>query len=144
MIIFNKTVLKDFYLWYTFQMEGKLKNIIEEIAMDVLTNALSLRYDICTCNRCRNDMLAYVLSRVPAKYVTTEAGALHTIIDQTRVEKEAEIARAAISAINAISTSPRHETKENKNQTFQLLLNKIYEDRALIFATIIWIYSKDG
>jgi chemotaxis methyl-accepting protein methylase len=114
-------------------MAGKLKNIIEDIALDHLNNVLAIRYDICTCAICKNDMLALVLSRVPAQYVTTEEGALHTIIQQFRVEYQVEIARAIIEAINTISKNPRHELKENKNQTFQLLLDKVQEDRSLDF-----------
>lgn len=114
-------------------MAEKLKNIIEDIASDFLNTMLTLRYDICTCKQCRNEMLAYILSRVPAKYVTTEKGALHTIIEQERVEHEAEIARAMVGAIETISKNPRHTLKENKEQTFQLLLNKVFEDRSLDF-----------
>jgi len=114
-------------------MADKLRNIIEDIAVDFLNSALTTRIDICTCSKCKNDMLAYVLSRVPAKYVTTEFGALHTIIEQTKLEKEAEVGRATIAAIDIISKSPRHEVKENKEATFQLLLDKIYQDRGLDF-----------
>lgn len=114
-------------------MPEKLKNIIEDIASDFLNSALSLRYDICTCSQCRNEMLAYILSRLPAKYVTTEKGALHTIIEQERIEHEAEIARAMIDAIETISKNPRHALKEDKTQTFLLLLKKIFEDRGLDF-----------
>ncbi|MDD5730665.1 MAG: late competence development ComFB family protein [Candidatus Omnitrophica bacterium] len=113
----------------------KLKNIIEDIAIDFLNNTLVMRKDICTCQSCKNDMMAHILSHVPAKYVTTEKGALHTIIDQTRIEKEAEIGRAVINAISVISKSPRHggNEEEDKNQSFEILLNKIYDDRGVDF-----------
>ncbi|MCK9594908.1 MAG: late competence development ComFB family protein [Candidatus Omnitrophica bacterium] len=114
-------------------MSTKLKNIIEDVAKDCLNNALTLRYDICTCQSCKNDMLAFILSRIPAKYVTTEQGALHTVIQQTRIEHQAEIARAVIAAIDTISLNPRHQIKEDKMQTFGLLLEKIKEDRGLDF-----------
>jgi chemotaxis protein methyltransferase CheR len=114
-------------------MAGKLRNIIEDIARDHLNAALTLRYDICTCSICKNDMLAFVLSRVPARYVTTEQGALHTIIQQHRIEHQAEIGRAIIEAIDIISKSPRHQLKEDKNKVFLLLLDKIREDRGLDF-----------
>ncbi|MCU0651195.1 MAG: late competence development ComFB family protein [Candidatus Omnitrophica bacterium] len=114
-------------------MPDKLKNVIEDIARDFLNSALTLRYDICTCAVCKNDMLAYILSHVPAKYVTTDQGALHTIMQQTRAEHQATIARAIIQAIDIVSKSPRHQVKEDKNETFQLLLSKIKEDRNLDF-----------
>jgi chemotaxis protein methyltransferase CheR len=114
-------------------MPEKLKNIIETIARDCLNVTLTLRYDICTCSVCKNDMLAFILSRVPAHYVTTDEGALHTIIQQNKAEYQAEIARAALEAIEKISKNPRHKLKEDKLRVFQLLLNKIKEDRGLDF-----------
>jgi chemotaxis methyl-accepting protein methylase len=114
-------------------MPEKLRNVIEDIARDFLNSALTLRYDICTCAICKNDMLAHILSNVPAKYVTTEQGALHTIMQQTRVEHQAEIARAILQAVDVIGKSPRHKLKEDKNQTFALLLDKIREDRNIDF-----------
>jgi chemotaxis protein methyltransferase CheR len=114
-------------------MADKLRNIIEDIARDFLNSALTLRYDICTCAQCKNDMLAHILSHIPAKYVTTEQGALHTIMQQTRAEHQAEIARAILQAIELIGTNPRHKIKEDKNQTFALLLDKIREDRNIDF-----------
>lgn len=114
-------------------MTEKLKNIIEDIAKEYLDSALTLRYDICTCPTCRNDMLAYILSRVPAKYVTTEQGTLHTIIQQAKAEQQAEISRVMLNAIDIISKNPHHELKEDKNKTFQLLLDKIKEVRGLDF-----------
>jgi len=114
-------------------MAEKLKNIIEDIAVDFLNTALVLRYDICTCNLCKNAMLAEVLSNIPAKYVTTEEATMRAIIEQTRLEHQAKIASAAIAAIEKISKNPKHELKEDKQQAFQLLLNKIYEDRGLDF-----------
>ncbi|MFH1339112.1 MAG: CheR family methyltransferase [Candidatus Omnitrophota bacterium] len=114
-------------------MPEKLKNIIEDVALDFLNIVLALRYDICTCDMCKNDMLAYVLSRVPAKYVTTEEGSLHTIIDQTKVEHQAQIGREIIKAIEVISKNPRHEVKEDREKSFELLLDKIYQDRGLDF-----------
>lgn len=113
--------------------EKKLKNIIEDIAADFINSALALRYDICTCAQCRNDILAYVLSRVPAKYATTDIGALHTIIEQTRVEHQAIVGRAVISAIEVVSQNPRHKLREDKKAAFEVLLNKIFEERGLDF-----------
>jgi chemotaxis protein methyltransferase CheR len=115
-------------------MPDKQRNIIEEIAGDFLNTALELRYDICTCSQCKSDMLAHVLSRIPAQYATTETGILYTIIEQTRVEKKVEIARAILSAIEAIGRNPHHTLKEDKAQAFKLLLNKIFEDRRLDFS----------
>jgi len=114
-------------------MANKLKNIIEDIAADLLKVVLTLRYDICTCELCKNDMLAYVLSRIPAKYVTTEEESLRAIFEQTRIENQAQIARELIKAIEIVSENPPHQIKENREESFTLLLNKIFQDRGLDF-----------
>ncbi len=112
---------------------AKLRNIIEDIAEDFLTKALNVRFDICTCEQCRNNMLAHILSRIPAKYVTTEEQALQVIIEQTKLEHQAEFARAVLEAIRAVSDHPPHEAQEDKNENFNLLLNKIFDDRGIDF-----------
>ncbi len=112
-------------------MTEKLKNIVEDIVSDFLDRTIAQRFDICRCPMCRNDMLAYILSRVPAKYVTTEIGTIYTLIEQTRIEHQAEIGRAVINAIEIIRKSPRHKLVEDTNESFKLLLEKIYGDRGL-------------
>ena len=114
-------------------MAEKLKNIIEDIASDYLDIVLALKYDICTCEMCKNDMLAHVLSIVPAKYVTTEEAMLREMIEQTKAEHQAIIARAIIEAVEVISKKPRHEVKEDKEKAFNWLLEKIFLDRGLDF-----------
>jgi chemotaxis methyl-accepting protein methylase len=114
-------------------MAEKLKNIVEGVVADFLNSSLALRYDICTCNLCKNAMLAEVLSNIPAKYVTTEEASMRAVIKQTRLEYQAKIAKAVLAAIEKISKNPQHELKEDREQAFKLLLNKIYEDRGLDF-----------
>lgn len=126
--LFNSVVYGMIYA-----MAEKLKNIVEDIALDFLNNSLSLRYDICRCPQCRNDMLAFMLSNLPARYVTTEKGELATIIEQAKFEHQAAVAKASLAAIEKISKNPRHKLKEDKEQVFQMLLNKIYEDRGVDF-----------
>ncbi|MFA6217579.1 MAG: CheR family methyltransferase [Candidatus Omnitrophota bacterium] len=114
-------------------MADKFKNIMEDIALDVLDKTLASRYDVCTCQECINSMMAGILSELPAKYVSTDKEALNSIIAQTRIEKEAEVARAVLRAIETVMKKPPHKLKDDKNQAFQLLLDKIFEDRGMDF-----------
>ncbi|MCM8800682.1 MAG: late competence development ComFB family protein [Candidatus Omnitrophica bacterium] len=128
-ILFN---LPD--LWYIlFLMAEKVKNIVEDIVREYLNVSLSLRYDICTCPLCRNAMLAEALSNIPPKYVSTEEAGMRAVIEQTRLEYQARIAKEVLNTIDRISKNPPHELNEDKKQAFRLLLNKIYEDRGLDF-----------
>ena len=116
-------------------MAKKFKNIMEDIALDFLDSTLEKRPSVCTCSDCVNAMMAQILSQLSPKYVITEEDALKTIIDQTKIEREADIARAVISAIDTVSKAPPHKArqKEDKDLAFKLLLDKIYEDRGLDF-----------
>ncbi len=114
-------------------MAGVLKNIIEDITGDLLESFLALRYDICTCKLCKNDMLAYTLSRVPAVYVTTEQGAIFSVAEQAKAENRAIILKVLLNAVEIVGDNPRHQLKEDKEQTFQLLLECLYKERGLDF-----------
>ncbi|MFH1778384.1 MAG: CheR family methyltransferase, partial [Candidatus Omnitrophota bacterium] len=112
-----------------------MRNIMEDIVRDYLDDFLLTRKDICTCHRCKMDMLAYTLSRVPAQYVTSDSGAVHTIINHARVEFQSKVLIQLLKAIEVISKEPRHELieDEDKERAFGLLLDKVYEDRGLDF-----------
>ncbi len=107
---------------------------MEEIAIDLLDKTLETKQNVCACSDCINAMMAHILSQIPPKYAFSDEDALRTLIDQTKIEKEAEVARAVISAIDAVTKNPPHESKEDKTQAaFKLLLDKIYVDRGLDF-----------
>lgn len=115
----------------------QLRNIMLNIVIDLLDQTLLERYDICKCEKCRADIIAYVLSRIPAKYVTTDVGAISTLVEQEKVENEAEIIRKIIDAIKTIGKHPHHKlkkgSKEDKDKAFELLLENIYTTRGIDF-----------
>ena len=115
-------------------MPEKPKNIIEDIARDFLNSALTLRYDICTCARCRADMLTYALSKVPPEYLSAQERLSSAISDASlRRKHQAAITHAIVSAIETVSKNPKHSLNEDKTQTFKSLLNQILESRGLDF-----------
>lgn len=108
------------------------KNIIEPLAIEFLNNALMLRYDICTCQLCRDDMLAYVVSKIPPEYASPHQGASPPM-EQARLKYRKEIARAALAAVESVSKNPSHSLNEDRNRSFKSLLNQIVVDRGLDF-----------
>ena len=105
------------------------QNIMVDIVSDLVDQILKSKQAICKCKKCREDIIAYVLSRIPAKYVTTETGAIATIIENTKVESEANIIRQIIKSIEKIGKNPRHKltyaSKEDKdlNESYRLGAN---------------------
>ncbi len=110
-----------------------MKNILEDIVSDFLDDLLALKFDICTCKLCKEDMLAYVLSRLPPKYTTTEEESFRAIVEQTKAENQTEIDRLILQAIKKVKSDPRHQLKEDPELIFKMLLNKIFQDRGLDF-----------
>ncbi|MFH1783279.1 MAG: CheR family methyltransferase [bacterium] len=109
------------------------KNIMDDLVSDYLQTYLINKYDVCSCDLCKKDIMAYALSRLPAKYVTTDVGAMKTVIEQTRSENESEIIKRIIEAIEVVSKTPRHEVKHNIEQAFHLLLNNLFVERGIDF-----------
>jgi chemotaxis protein methyltransferase CheR len=113
------------------------KNIMLNIVSDYLNQTLVMRYDICQCPQCRADIIAYVLSRIPAKYVTTDAGAISAVAENSMVENEAEIIKQILKALEVIGKKPHHESKvtvkEDKDEAFRLLIEHIYKVRGVDF-----------
>ncbi len=110
------------------------RNIMEDIVKKYLDEMLALRFDICTCEICRQNVIAYALSRLPAKYVTTDSGAIHTIIEQVRVEQSSLILKELMKAINVIAKKPRHKEGQDRDQAYKLLMEQIKADRGADFS----------
>lgn len=116
-------------------MAQELKNIIEEIAGVYLNNALTLHYDICTCQKCRQDMLSSIVAKIPPEYISLNQNEKTPpeIIAPLRDKYKGEIIRAAMKAIETVSRNPSHPLKEDRVKSFEALLDRIFQDRSLDF-----------
>ena len=112
----------------------KARNIMEDIVAKYLDEMLAMRFDICTCDICKQDMIAFTLTRLPPKYVTTDSGAIHTIIEQVRVEQSSQILKELVAAIQTIGSNPRHEEQQDREQAYHLLMKQIKDDRGVDFS----------
>ncbi|MFH1094462.1 MAG: CheR family methyltransferase [Candidatus Omnitrophota bacterium] len=110
------------------------RNIMEDIVKKYLDEMLALRFDICTCEICRQDVIAYALSRLPAKYVTSDSEAVYAIMQQVRVEQSSLILKELVEAISIISKKPRHEEGQDRDQAYKLLMEQIKADRGADFS----------
>ena len=112
----------------------KAHNIMEDIVAKYLDEMLAMRFDICTCETCREDIFAYVLTRVPARYVTTDSGAMHTMVEQVRVEQSSVILKEIVNGIRIIGENPRHEERQDREEAYGLLMKQIKADRGVDFS----------
>ena len=84
-------------------------NIMEEIVKNHLDDIMSKRPQLCKCSKCIDEIMAIVLSNLPAKYITTDSGAMHILIEQVRVEKSSEILKELMKAIEYLQEHPLHQ-----------------------------------
>ncbi|MDP6685963.1 MAG: late competence development ComFB family protein [Candidatus Omnitrophota bacterium] len=84
------------------------RNYMEEAVLEELNDVLAQLKDTCKCERCREDMLAYSLNRLPAKYVVTVLGNVYTKLHQLKAQSKADITVQLMEAVKVIKKSPRH------------------------------------
>jgi competence protein ComFB len=84
------------------------RNYMEEAVVEEFTSFLKNRKDACPCEKCRQDMVAYVLNRMPAKYVVTDLGSAYTKLDQLKTQSRADILVRLMEASEVVRKKPRH------------------------------------
>ena len=82
----------------------KARNIMEDIVRQHLDQIISSGVMGRDCSNFRDKIIAEVLSNLPAKYVTSETGAMHTVIDQVKVEQASIVLKEIIKAIKNIES----------------------------------------
>jgi len=85
-----------------------MKNYMEDCVSDMLQSVLS-DLNGCHCERCRMDIMAYVLNKLPPKYVVTRKGHLYTKLSAIQAQFDVDIIAAITQAAAIISSRPRHE-----------------------------------
>lgn len=84
-------------------------NIMEDIVHNHLDEILLKNPNICNCSKCIDHIMAFALSNLPARYITTDSGAMHTLIDQVKVEQSSEILKELMKSLDYIKRHPLHE-----------------------------------
>ena len=87
--------------------EKLYRNIMEE-AVEIEYAHSRDKLNCCSCTRCRNDIIAYTLSRLPAKYVVTRQGDLYSKLSSLHAQTQADIVRLLVQAAKIVNSSPRH------------------------------------
>ena len=90
-------------------MEGKklYHNMMEEIVELEYEHRRS-ELDCCSCDRCRNDIIAYALTRLPPKYVVTRQGDLYAKLASLHTQTQADITKLLVQAAKVVSSNSRH------------------------------------
>jgi competence protein ComFB len=65
--------------------------------------------DVCHCEKCKLDIFAYVLNKMPPKYVVTQKGTLYAKLSLLQSQFDVDIVSQITHAIEMIKAKPRHE-----------------------------------
>ncbi|MCG2713209.1 MAG: late competence development ComFB family protein [Candidatus Omnitrophica bacterium] len=87
----------------------KAHNIMEEIVKNHLDDIMANRPQLCKCSKCIEEIMSRVLNNLPARYVTTDSGAMYTLIEQVKVERSSEILKELMKVIEGLQKYPVHQ-----------------------------------
>jgi len=93
-------------------MERKELTNLMEILVTHKYNELKDVLGVCTCERCKLDMMSYALNRLPARYVVSEKGEAMSKVDSMSVQFDSDCMIALTMAAKVVGEHPRHEEKE--------------------------------
>lgn len=81
-----------------------LVNVMENIVLEKMESVLS-RFKCCKCDRCKKDIVALTLNKLPPKYMVIVEGQPTPDID---TQTNAMVITAMIQAVIAVRDKPRH------------------------------------
>lgn len=86
-----------------------LVNLMEKEVEAVTNEVVKGMKDICHCEKCKLDIIALVLNKLPARYVVTTKGYAYSKASTLNYQFSADIITAVTNAINIVAKNPRHD-----------------------------------
>ena len=83
------------------------KNIMEDL-VECKLNELMRCSGMCSCERCRADVKALALNKLPPRYVVSVNGDVYSHFEAMNVQTQVNITAAVASAIRVVRESPHH------------------------------------
>lgn len=86
----------------------RMVNVMEQLLKRQDLKKYMEQYDVCMCSRCRADVLALILTRLPAKYVVVDSSSVAPIIGYYEGKFKIRILTEIIKSCMDVKESPRH------------------------------------
>lgn len=85
----------------------KLRNLMEEVVNAALDDVWE-KEEMCKCEKCRLDIMAYSLNKLPPRYLVTDRGQAFSRTDFLELQKNIDVIKELSGAVRAIKTNPQH------------------------------------
>lgn len=89
-------------------MSMKVENSMEAVVREFLDELLEKYPNVCKCEKCKLDITAFALNRLPPKYTTTNLGQVYTKSSILDSQYRADIISAVALGIKSVKNNPRH------------------------------------
>lgn len=86
----------------------QMKNYMEEIVLGYMDEVLK-DVHMCTCDRCRLDVIAKALNDLPPQYIVTRKGEVYSKINNLRAQFDVDIITAITKAAILVKRNPNHD-----------------------------------
>lgn len=85
-------------------MEG-LVNLMEQTVLDKI-DQLWVERDCCKCEKCRMDVAAYALNRLPAQYVRSLKGNVFYRFEANQIQRDIEVTVEVSKGMEIVGNAP--------------------------------------
>ena len=86
----------------------ELRNVMESLVASTLDEVLSRSPEICSCDRCRLDMLAFALNNLPPRYIVEDPEGIHAHLEAITAPFRGDVHYNVGRAVQMVSTRPHH------------------------------------
>lgn len=86
---------------------GMYRNLMEDLLEERL-NEIYPSLGCCTCEICRDDILAFALNRLPNMYVVCPTGEVYSKLYVLKQQHDADVVAALTQAATMVTENPRH------------------------------------
>lgn len=90
-------------------------NTMEQLVEQRFTE-LAPTLGCCTCEICRNDIIAYALNHLPCKYVVSNAGVVYSKLFSLSQQHDTDIVAAITLGANTVRDNPRHSFYDHPDE----------------------------
>ncbi|MTI79611.1 MAG: competence protein ComFB [Firmicutes bacterium] len=89
-----------------------LHNYTETAVLQLLNDVIKNHQkenEMCTCERCRQDIMAIALNNLPPSYIVTDTGEIITQVSFNQFGGRAQVITQIMKAAEIVASNPRHK-----------------------------------